>query len=441
MSSRIKSLIDHTIEHEVLGVEPGGGGGTPDPHTASHQNGGSDEVATATPGANAIPKADAGGKLAAGWMPAAALPEMHVVADTAARLALVVQEGDEAKQLDTGKHWIYDGSTWYEYPDTQLGPHTIGGANHTSDTLANLNSKISDATLDDSSNPRDPNAHDLAGSEHNTDTLANLNSKISDGTLVDTNDARFSDARTPTNHSTSHENGGADEISIAGLSGLLADDQNPVDHASDHQNGGGDEIATVTPGANAIPKAGAGGTLATGWVADGSDGSAIHDNVDAEISAIAEKVTPVDDDVLVLEDSAASFAKKKVKVSNLLGGSVFGTEYEDDASEGESTTTNTGYTNKLTFTTASVPAGNYLIQWNWEIKTSNSAKAVTARIELDDTTELTEDNSKLDVFDATGGFIVVPLTAATHQLDIDFKVVSGATATIRRARVILWRVS
>lgn len=39
-------------------------------HATQHQNGGSDEVATGTPAANAIPKAGAGGTLAAGWMPA-----------------------------------------------------------------------------------------------------------------------------------------------------------------------------------------------------------------------------------------------------------------------------------------------------------------------------------------------------------------------------------
>lgn len=41
---------------------------TPTAHAASHQNGGSDEVATATPGANAIPKADGSNKLASGWL-------------------------------------------------------------------------------------------------------------------------------------------------------------------------------------------------------------------------------------------------------------------------------------------------------------------------------------------------------------------------------------
>lgn len=43
-------------------------------------------------------------------------------------------------------------------------------------------------------------------------------------------------------HASSHENGGGDEISVTGLSGLLADDQNPTAHASDHENGGVDEI-------------------------------------------------------------------------------------------------------------------------------------------------------------------------------------------------------
>jgi hypothetical protein len=44
------------------------------------------------------------------------------------------------------------------------------------------------------------------------------------------------------NHHARHENGGADEVNVAGLSGLLADPQTPLAHAASHQNGGGDEI-------------------------------------------------------------------------------------------------------------------------------------------------------------------------------------------------------
>lgn len=51
----------------------------------------------------------------------------------------------------------------------------------------------------------------------------------------------------------------------------------------------------------------------------GSDTDAIHDNVAAEISAITEKTTPVAGDWLIIEDSAASDAKKKLQVGNLPG--------------------------------------------------------------------------------------------------------------------------
>ena len=49
-------------------------------------------------------------------------------------------------------------------------PHDIGGETHTADTLANLNSKVSDATLDDTADPREPEAH-AATHEGGSDSL------------------------------------------------------------------------------------------------------------------------------------------------------------------------------------------------------------------------------------------------------------------------------
>jgi hypothetical protein len=74
--------------------------------------------------------------------------------------------------------------------------HDLAGARHDSDTLADVNSKISDATLIDTadsrlSDARTPTSHNLGGSEHAADTLANLNSKVSDATLIDTADTRI----------------------------------------------------------------------------------------------------------------------------------------------------------------------------------------------------------------------------------------------------------
>ena len=94
--------------------------------------------------------------------------------------------------------------------------HSIAGAEHTADTLANLNAKVSDATLDDVSGTRDPNAHTLAGAAHTADTLANLNTKISDATLDD-----VSGTRDPNAHSL----GGAAHSSdtLANLNAKITD--------------------------------------------------------------------------------------------------------------------------------------------------------------------------------------------------------------------------
>jgi len=50
-----------------------------------------------------------------------------------------------------------EGSTKAQVQDHVPQAHLLGA--HTEDTLANLNAKVSDATLDDSGDPRDPNAH------------------------------------------------------------------------------------------------------------------------------------------------------------------------------------------------------------------------------------------------------------------------------------------
>lgn len=62
------------------------------------------------------------------------------------------------------------------------------------------------------------------------------------GLAVQASDTRLSDARTPTAHASSHQNGGGDEIDVTGLSGVLADPQTPATHAGSHASGGGDPI-------------------------------------------------------------------------------------------------------------------------------------------------------------------------------------------------------
>lgn len=125
---------------------------------------------------------------------------------------LVVPSGSSLPGTPTAKELFWnttdgilyrrnDGNTAWDAIIATASAHALGGSAHSADTLANLNSKISDGTLDDSGDPRDPNAH-----------------------------------------ASTHENGGADEISVSGLSGTLADAQTPTSHASTHQSGGADSI-------------------------------------------------------------------------------------------------------------------------------------------------------------------------------------------------------
>lgn len=51
-----------------------------------------------------------------------------------------------------------------------------------------------------------------------------------------------------------------------------------------------------------------------------TDEDAIHNDVAGEINAVTSKATPVAADVLLIEDSAASWAKKKIALTDLLGG-------------------------------------------------------------------------------------------------------------------------
>ena len=62
------------------------------------------------------------------------------------------------------------------------------------------------------------------------------------------------------------------------------------------------------------------GTYPAPSVVDGADGSAIHDDTAGEIAAVAVKATPIAADLLLIEDSAAANAKKRITVGSLPAG-------------------------------------------------------------------------------------------------------------------------
>lgn len=116
----------------------------------------------------------------------------------------------------------------------------------------------------------------------------------------------------PKLHVSTHEFGGDDAITPASIGqygvaeldsqgGVAAE---PKTHAASHGSAGSDAVTITESQISDL---------------DHTDQDAIHDNVSGEIAAITEKTAPVDADLVVIEDSASSNAKKKVQVSNLAG--------------------------------------------------------------------------------------------------------------------------
>jgi len=102
--------------------------------------------------------------------------------------------------------------------------------------LSNIANLVANsAEIDGNTSPYAQDPHDVGGAQHAADTLANLNSKVSDATLDDTNDTREPEA-----HSGTHESGGTDEVNVSGLVGELADPQK-----SDYRDGSTAVIETT----------------------------------------------------------------------------------------------------------------------------------------------------------------------------------------------------
>jgi len=100
-----------------------------------------------------------------------------------------------------------------------------------------------------------------------------------------------------------------------------------------------------------------------------TDSGAIHKATSAEISALTEKVTPVAADLLIIEDSAASNAKKKIQLGSLPTG-VATITYSSATATGTTTTTSSsdGLMNSMTLTPG---AGTYLAMFSSSISHSN----------------------------------------------------------------------
>jgi len=123
----------------------------------------------------------------------------------------------------------------------------------------------------------------------------------------------------------------------------------------------------------------------------------------------------------------------------------FGRDFQSAASEGDSTTTSGTWQDKLTMTTPAM-TGTYRLGFYFELKSNGSNKDAQGRCyNATDALEVGFDETPTrpaNSFMMIGGFQEIVFTGAakTFKIQYNFNDVSG-TATIRRARLELWRVS
>lgn len=194
-------------------------------------------------------------------------------------------------------------------------------------------------------------------------------------------------------HASTHENGGGDEISVAGLSGVLADDQTPANH----------DTAKLTSG-----------TLDDARVAESN-----------------------------VTQHQAALSITESQISDLDHSSVFGSGYEYAESEAESTSTSDTLADKVTLVTASLAAGDYKFSYSCEMQNSNAGGNVQIEV-LDGATVIGQAMIEPDNgtnYYMQSGFKMLSSISGVRTLKIQFAQNSTGTARIRKARVEIFRVS
>jgi hypothetical protein len=126
---------------------------------------------------------------------------------------------------------------------------------------------------------------------------------------------------------------------------------------------------------------------------------------------------------------------------------VFGTQLTTADDESTSTTTSTTFQTKLTLTTNNLPAGVYIIFWNYYWAYSSTANSFEARVLRDGSAvealhrEEPQDTSLTQARGHTG-LDVMSLAAGVHTFDLQYRNTAGGnTAQIEHVHMVFYRLS
>ena len=134
-----------------------------------------------------------------------------------------------------------------------------------------------------------------------------------------------------------------------------------------------------------------------------------------------------------------------ITLSNSNNQSIFGSEFQEVSDESNDSTTSSTYQQKIRMTTSLLPTGKYRVGWFWEWNVSNSSADAEFRVQLNDTTDIT--NTVIESQDSVNyhphsGFYYLDNVSGVQNIDIDYRINSGnGTITIRKARLEIWRIS
>ena len=280
---------------------------------------------------------------------------------------------------------------------------------------------------------------------------------------------------------------GTVDVSIAGEAGVDLSDTVPVNvtkaaaaagtateaSRQDHKH----DVATAAPGATGVATAASEGTSASlarsdhahqantapadvtkAAAAIGTSGEPARADHKHDVStAAAGAITPGDS---AGEGVATSVARSDHQHSIAAFGTTsgtfcegndsrlgnFGSEFDDAASDTESTTTATTPQEKVSLTTGVLASGGrYRVGWSYEWRLQSGSQKYNARVQVDDTTTLHEffvEPQDTANYDSESGFAYIDGAGAAVDIDLDYwSNVSAVTAHIRRARLEYWRVS
>lgn len=124
--------------------------------------------------------------------------------------------------------------------------------------------------------------------------------------------------------------------------------------------------------------------------------------------------------------------------------SVYGTAHQENSDDGESSTTSGSFQQKLRMTTGDLLSGTYRIGWYYEWHKSNKTNFVT-QVQVNDTTtamsvfEEAVDSGANQWFARSGFYYHTG--SGILNVDLDYHADGSGTASIRRARLEIWRVS